>query len=954
MTIALLCAVAQGAWAQTFDVWDGHTLEVPSFTYGSNGMVITKASQLAYIRAHWEDQFPETPYPKIKDLQIFLNANIDMGETSWVPLPTLTQAFYGQNYTIRINISGAAANYQGLFQEVAAGAEVIRLHVDGKISCTSSRLVGGIAGENYGTIENCWVSADVSTDWTSSLTALGSKVGGITGENHGTIQYCCVSGNVTNNDAEVGGLVGYNNGGTIDNCTFYGTRNSTHSQDNVYVGDQEGTLTNYYDNFATDADLTNYLNSIEEKYNVYREAIQRPFSVTTSSEGYGTVAASPTATRAGQTVNVTVSDYTTLSSVTVKDADGNEVTLSGNATDGYTFTMPKRNVTVTAIFGTPNWIDADKRAAAFSNVNGNTVTIMNAAEMGLLSYLSNTADGNYGQGMTFLLDENIDMSAYQWTPISRREANAFRGTFDGQGHALSGINVIAGTESYAGLFGYLGAGTVQNLKLVNSSITQTLTDFLIEAGAIAGFVKQGRILNCYVGSDVKVTGISCGGIAGYTEGVNSRIEGCYSAATVSGRYYVGGIVGRTEGSVTNPYDIGEILRNVSQATIQPTVENPESCAYILGGTTSTHGIVASNYIIDRTPINGYDTQAYHVTLDAALKDYGYDIAYRDSEYEYGCSGLKFKSGDQFLMNGEWYVAENKNFYFNPTNDLTGAVLGNVTAGGTTVEKSGGYYHFTTAADVEVSGTMELSLPDTGDNNDLLNRFKEYSEGNPMNVTLGDRTLYRDGHWNTLYLPFNLSEEQLAADDCPLKGATIKSLSSSSFDSGSNTLTLNFSNTSFIVDGVPYIVKWETTGDAIENPVFKNVTIKNTPGQITTDNVYFKGSFSSVAIDGADRTMLYLGSDDQLYYPSQAMTIGSCRAYFQLRDITAGDLPTQARAFVLNFGDEASGITEAEANSSFFTLHSSFRGWFTLDGRKLSQKPSQHGIYIKNGKKVVIK
>ena len=109
----------------------------------------------------------------------------------------------------------------------------------------------------------------------------------------------------------------------------------------------------------------------------------------------------------------------------------------------------------------------------------------------------------------------------------------------------------------------------------------------------------------------------------------------------------------------------------------------------MGGTTSTHGKVASNFYIDRTPINDTDTRAYHVTLDAALKNYGYDIAYRDSEYEYSCSGLKFKSGDQFLMNGEWYVAENQNFYFNPTNDLTGAVLDNVTAGGTTVEKSGG-------------------------------------------------------------------------------------------------------------------------------------------------------------------------------------------------------------------------------------------------------------------------
>ena len=972
MTIALLCAVVQSAWAQTFDVWDGHTLEEPSLTFGNNAMVITKASQLAYIRAHWEDQFPKTPYPYIKDLQIFLNANIDMGETSWVPLPTLTKIFFGQNYTIRINISGATDNYQGLFKEVAEGAKVYDLHVIGKISCTSSRLVGGIAGENYGKIEDCWVSADVSTDWSNSLSVLGAKVGGIAGENHGTIQYCCVSGNVTNNDAEVGGLVGYNNGGTIDHCTFYGTRYSTHSQDNVYVGKQSGTLTNVYEGF-TDEELTDYLKNDFTGQDIYSEAIQRPFSVTTSSEGYGTVTASSTTRRPGQTVSVTVSDYTTLTDFSVKDADGTDVTLSGNATDGYTFTMPKRNVNVTATFSAPNWIDADKRAAAFSNVNGNTVTIMNAAEMGLLSYLSNTADWNYGQGMTFLLNENIDMSDYQWTPISRREANAFRGTFDGQGHALSGINVSVDGESYAGLFGVLGStyeelddknpqGLVQNLKLVNSSITQTAT--ALQTGGIAGYLKNGQIKNCYVGRDVTVTAAQeCGGVAGTMAGWVSRIEGCYSAATVRGNHHVGGIVATKRWGINiwDYSDTGYLYRNVSQADIQLFNDANHHYAYIYSENASTsYPRMESNFYIDRPHINDTDTRAYHVTLDDALKECGYSITYpaseydADSEYEYDCSGLTFKSGDQFLLNGEWYVAKNKPFTFNPTNDLDGALLSNITAGGTMVNYSDDHYHFTTEANIILSGTMELLLANNGDNSSLLNRFKNHT----ANVTLADRTLYRDGHWNTLYLPFRLSAEQLAADDCPLKGATIKSLSSSSFDSESNTLTLNFSDAqTSTVDGVPYIVKWATTGDPIADPVFKNVTIVNAPGQTTTGNVYFKGSFSPVSLTANDKTVLYLGASNKLYYPSQNRTIGSCRAYFQLRGLTVADPSAEApiRAFKLNFdGDETTGITTLDSNSQLSTVNSQLQGWYTLQGVKLAEKPVEQGIYLFNGKKVLIK
>ena len=58
-----------------------------------------------------------------------------------------------------------------------------------------------------------------------------------------------------------------------------------------------------------------------------------------------------------------------------------------------------------------------------------------------------------------------------------------------------------------------------------------------------------------------------------------------------------------------------------------------------------------------------------------------------------------------------------------------------------------------------------------------------------------------------------------------------------------------------------------------------------------------------------------------------------------------------KAFILNFGDETiTGITEISADSSPYpTLD---KGWYTIDGRKLSSRPTQKGIYIHNGQKVV--
>jgi hypothetical protein len=137
-------------------------------------------------------------------------------------------------------------------------------------------------------------------------------------------------------------------------------------------------------------------------------------------------------------------------------------------------------------------------------------------------------------------------------------------------------------------------------------------------------------------------------------------------------------------------------------------------------------------------------------------------------------------------------------------------------------------------------------------------------------------------------------------------------------------------------------------------VFTDVTVNNTYEAAPTDYVNFEGSFSPVSLTGGDTSVLYLGADNKLYYPSADRTVGSCRAVFKLKGIEAGDLAQQARAIVLNFGngETATGIigigstrTDTDKNDGY---------WYDLQGRKLSGKPTQKGIYINHGNKVVIK
>ena len=261
---------------------------------------------------------------------------------------------------------------------------------------------------------------------------------------------------------------------------------------------------------------------------------------------------------------------------------------------------------------------------------------------------------------------------------------------------------------------------------------------------------------------------------------------------------------------------------------------------------------------------------------------------------------------------------------------------------------------------DVSNSL-LVLADNANNTAVINTFN----GQTYNVTLVGRTLYKDGAWNTLCLPFSLTEEQIAASS--LADADIRTLSGTNFSEG--TLTLAFTpkapaegTVTSITAGTPYIIKWAkadgydqadpATRD-IKNPEFTSVTISNTSADVETTYMDFKGTYDRTNIYTDKKTNLYLGADDTLYYPwaegMSSFNINAFRAYFQLKNgLTAGD-PALSR-FMLNFGDgEASGIS--------LTPDLSPKGKgsiYTIDGRKVNGQHAKKGLYIHNGRKVVVK
>ncbi len=277
----------------------------------------------------------------------------------------------------------------------------------------------------------------------------------------------------------------------------------------------------------------------------------------------------------------------------------------------------------------------------------------------------------------------------------------------------------------------------------------------------------------------------------------------------------------------------------------------------------------------------------------------------------------------------------------------------------------------------------IVLDDTGNNTKVITETAEQTD-NVVNVSLTNRTLYKDCAWNTLCVPFDMTSGQINADGSPLKDAVIKELDTeteynfgddgvhkTSLDSGGK-LYLNFKTAENIEAGKPYIVKWATTGDPIINPMFNGVTVKSTAvststnsGTITSVNsqdgsVSFIGTYKAQTFTETDGSVLFFGVNSEgkstLYYPKPDLTdpnspkypsIGAQRAYFKLSAPTS-----QVRGFELNFGDEeqTTGILDARNKIE----NRGANEWYDLSGRKLSGKPTQKGVYVQNGRKVVIK
>ena len=243
--------------------------------------------------------------------------------------------------------------------------------------------------------------------------------------------------------------------------------------------------------------------------------------------------------------------------------------------------------------------------------------------------------------------------------------------------------------------------------------------------------------------------------------------------------------------------------------------------------------------------------------------------------------------------------------------------------------------------VNVVYDTELALSEETDNAATLEEWDGYE----ADVTL-TRTL-QTGGWNTLALPFNVEATTLSAINAQLALAsgsmTVKELTGSSFDSG--TLTLTFGDATSMKAGTPYLVKVTPAAVNLATMPFAGAEVSKTAVTVETTAVDFVPTLGLTEVTGDPKEILFVSSGNKLLHPTTLPdNMKGFRAYFKLK----GDA-VNASSFTLDFGDgETTGIDSVE-NGKLKVESSEV---YNLAGQRVAQ-PAK-GVYVVNGKKVVIK
>lgn len=239
--------------------------------------------------------------------------------------------------------------------------------------------------------------------------------------------------------------------------------------------------------------------------------------------------------------------------------------------------------------------------------DGETYLISNSYE--LAWFRDEVNKGNYT--LNARLTENINLGGHPWTAISKltdtSAKTGYKGTFDGNGKTISGLNpvgeLISGKYRGAGLFGYVyTGGTVKNVTVEGAMKAEW------NCGGVVAYLAGGRVENCVNRMNITPRSESIylyyvGGVVGYITNYTDNsavIIGCRNEGSIDGGTTgenVGGVVGGASNSpgISNCANTGNISGKASIGGIAATASIPITACYntgkITGASSKIGGIV---------------------------------------------------------------------------------------------------------------------------------------------------------------------------------------------------------------------------------------------------------------------------------------------------------------------------------------------------------------------------
>ena len=496
--------------------------------------------------------------------------------------------FDGQCYTLTVNLptSNSVDSYAPFCK--TENAVIKNLKVTGSVNTSYKHASGLIAiVDGTCTITNCDVNVTINS------TVSGESVsGGFVAETDSwatlSMVGCAFTGAFNGSNASCwGGFVGWNYGhaswmdnpsqgckATFTNCLFAPSSITVVNTDNA-------TISRGWNNHTSDITINNcyYLQQLGLAQGKHGYIL----NYAASPAAGGTVSHNLTSTTPYDCSSSGITPYTFGLGYDIDNdsedelilGNGERVTLIATPNTDYTFmnwidntdypivnpyavTMGTADRDITAHFVNQktgdDWTYVVTTMPSSGISIGSNTTISNANGLAWFISLVNGLNGQEGSdfsGNTVTLTADIDMGDHTWVPVGTTE-HPFSGTFNGNGHVITGIRRTA-EFPHQGLFGYVNnAANIQNVV-----VSASFTGNSITTGAIAGtFASTGVVANAE-GAGTLTGGAltqSMGGLVG--DNTSGTIHSSFAVATLTGAASttkMGGLVGTNSSDLYNSY-----------------------------------------------------------------------------------------------------------------------------------------------------------------------------------------------------------------------------------------------------------------------------------------------------------------------------------------------------------------------------------------------------------------